>query len=730
MKLFSATTVLLIVVTLLHIDSAQSAGVPLTNTPTDVSSTNAPIVLPEITVVGRAVTNSLTSPSIAAAQGLKKEVPGGFTIQGVDAFHQSRGSNFEDLFQNTPGLVTLSENEVEVSKVFIRGSGVFSEDEPPGVQYLIDGLTLNQGDGEIILEDFDAGSIKYAEVYRGANALQYGGLGLGGAVNFVPFTGYDVGPLNASVEGGSFGFVRGQVSSGGVDGPFDYYISVSGREREGYRQHSEDDTAMLFSDFGYKFSDQLENRFYLVVDQEDRELPGALSKEQMEQNPRQAQGDGTPDGAIAQDWRKEWYYMRLADKLSFKSDDEEANAGIYWWHRQADEPNQFIPDVLLEGTEKFYADDFGALVNSITRGEFLGGENVLTLGVNPTGEVEVDQYYENLNGHTGATTGKDLELSLNAVGFGQVQHYLTQKFSLVTGLQAAYALRHFYDDFNDTADGDQSFLHNYRSLSPKIGAIYDLTEKDQIYANLSRSWQPPSFDEMVDFDTGPDTSQESTFLHPEKAWTAEIGTRGETERFTWELTLYHSWVRDELLDLNNAMDVDIGGVNAAHTYHQGIEAGLETKLLQSIFVKENKGHLADRLTLRQDFTLTDLHFANDPVYGYNRIGGVPTYDYQAQLMYENGRGLYAGPNLSWFIKEYPVDNANLLYAQAPVLLGFRAGCPLGKGFSIFFEAKNLLDQVYASSVDPISSANAFPAPIQVFHPGDPRSFYGGVAYSW
>ena len=66
------------------------------------------------------------------------------------------------------------------------------------MQYIIDGLTLNQGDGEIILEDFDVSTFKYAEVYRGANALQYGGLGLGGAGNLVPFTVHARRPVSVS----------------------------------------------------------------------------------------------------------------------------------------------------------------------------------------------------------------------------------------------------------------------------------------------------------------------------------------------------------------------------------------------------------------------------------------------------------------------------------------------------------------------------------------------------
>jgi iron complex outermembrane receptor protein len=688
-------------------------------------STNLTTVLPPVTVTAPA---SLTSPSFDEAAQKKKEVPGGFTLQGAGAMNQGRSSSLDDFLQNAPGVVMLSENEAEVSKVFIRGSGVYSEDEPAGVQYLIDGLTLNQADGEIIPEDFDVGTIKYSEIYRGANALQYGGLGLGGAVNFVPFTGYDAGPASLRLEGGSFGFFRGQASSGGVDGPFDYYASVSGRHRDGYRDHSEEDTEMLFSDAGYKISDHLEDRFYLIADQTDRQLPGALSWQQLEQNPRQAEPE-----AVAENFRKDWYYLRLADKLAYAAGGETAEAGAYWWHRNAYEPNLYVPDEYYQGIGTFYADDYGALFNSVTRSRMLGEDNVFTIGFNPTAEREADAYFANLNGRQGPLTGADIEWSLNAILYAQNQHYLTEKLSLVTGVQAAYAQRHFYDHYNQTSDGDASADLVYRTFNPKLGLLYELNDQDQIYANVSRSWQPPSFDDMVDFDSGANTSQTLTPLQPQRAWTAEVGARGEAGRWEWDLALYHSWVHDELLDeYDPQTDAEIGGVNIASSYNQGIEAGLEARLWDGIFVKGDKAHYGDRLTLRQDYTLSDLRFDHDPVFGDKRIAGAPVHDYEAQLLYERPNGFYAGPNLHWIATAYPVDNANTLAEPASALVGFKTGMPLGKNVSVFFEARNLLDERYASSVDPISdngaNGGAAGQTAQVFHPGDPRAFYFGLSW--
>ena len=53
--------------------------------------------------------------------------------------NRGRAWNFEDLLQRTPGVFLQTENGAEVSKVSIRGSGILSEDEPLGVQFLLDG---------------------------------------------------------------------------------------------------------------------------------------------------------------------------------------------------------------------------------------------------------------------------------------------------------------------------------------------------------------------------------------------------------------------------------------------------------------------------------------------------------------------------------------------------------------------------------------------------------------
>src|SRR5215813_6892169 len=220
----------------------------------------APAEAEGVTVTGEA-TGSLISVSPEEAARQKTQIPGAFTVKTNGDMELGRASNFEDLLQRTSGVFLQSENGMEVSKISIRGSGITSEDEPLGVMVLMDGLNFNQGDGETILEDLDVATISYAEVFRGASAFKYGALTLGGAINFVPFTGYNVVPFQLRLEGGSYGFFRGDMSGGAVQGQFDEFGAIDFREREGYREHSRENTEIFFADVGYKHSNQVENRF-------------------------------------------------------------------------------------------------------------------------------------------------------------------------------------------------------------------------------------------------------------------------------------------------------------------------------------------------------------------------------------------------------------------------------------------------------------------------------------
>ena len=175
------------------------------------------------------------------------------------------------------------------------------------------------------------------------------------------------------------------------------------------------------------------------------------------------------------------------------------------------------------GIEMFYSDNFGGTLNLVSRHELFGQRNILTIGLSPQFEDEHSQNYENLFGLTGATTARGEGISVNVPVYLEDQFYVAPQLSIIAGAQAIFAERHFIDEFLTDADGNQSNRQNFWGFNPKLGAIYEINRQIQAFMNFSRSWQPPSLDNLVEFTEGPNSSVVLTPLKPQHAWTIELG---------------------------------------------------------------------------------------------------------------------------------------------------------------------------------------------------------------
>ncbi|HEX4086949.1 MAG TPA: TonB-dependent receptor [Chthoniobacteraceae bacterium] len=670
--------------------------------------------MPEVTVTGSGGT--LLSPDFESAKAAIQQYPGAVTAVSSAHFNTSRGAYLEDFIPYTPGVIIESGQGSEDTEVSVRGSGVQSDDIA-GVEILLDGMAINQGDGEAFLQDLDLHSVKYAEVYKGADALRYGGITLGGAVNLVTKTGEDAPPLEAWGTAGSFGLYEEGVVSGWHDGALDAFLSLSNHSLDGFRDHSQENDQKLFLSLGAQLGPSAENRLYLFMGRVDQNNPSSLTKEEMNANPTQ-----TDPESVAQDWDTTWSYFKLADRFAVKGDDWKFQIGGYYNHRDQLQRQEYDDDEPL-GIVRFYSDDFGGDMAFETTAELMGQRNRFVIGVLPTFESEADTSYENLDGNAGSIISADKTFAANVVVYTENQHYFTDSLSLLTGLQYVYAQRAYWDRLALPADGNQTNYEDWQGVNPKIGALYEWAGHDQAYLNVSRSFEPPSFDESLE--TADDGDQLFNRLNAQKAITLEAGTRGKWGPFSWDVAAYRSWVEDELLDLTDGHGNPLGTVNASRVHHEGFEAGVETELAHGLLAH---GAAEDRITLEQTFTISDFHFAHDPVYGDNRIAGTPVDFYKAELRYEHPCGFYCGPNVEWNVVKYPVDEANSLFADPYALLGFRMGYQAPAGWDIYLEAKNLTDQIYAATIEPVGDARIEGS--DSFNPGNGRSFYGGISWSW
>lgn len=138
-------------------------------------------------------------------------------------------------------------------RLSIRGSGISQAFAVKGLRYLRYGLPISEADGDFHSQAIEPLTLRHIEIYRGANALEYGATNLGGAVNLVTHTGYTADPLKLRLEAGNDGHLRPQISGGQVlDQGWDYYASVSGSYLDGFRDQSETDSTRVYGNLGQR----------------------------------------------------------------------------------------------------------------------------------------------------------------------------------------------------------------------------------------------------------------------------------------------------------------------------------------------------------------------------------------------------------------------------------------------------------------------------------------------
>lgn len=679
-----------------------------------VPSSKPPTELKELVITADPDSPSLTVPGLQTRkEQLAKTVPGGVAVVDAEQYKTGRAATLKDALDFAPGVLVQSRFGAEEARIAIRGSGIQRTFHGRGLWLMQDGMPLNLADGSFDMQAVEPMTAQYTEVHRGANALQYGAATLGGAINFISNTGHSASPFQARFETGSFNTRRAQISSGFVSGNTDVYASITASHTDGFRDWSEQESLRIFANIGTKISPNLENRFYITYVESLSQLPGNLTKAQMENNPQQANATN-----LAGRQRRDYRLFRLADKLTCSDGDQSLTLSTFWSWKDLDHPIFQVIDQL--------SNDLGFDLRYDHRGSLAGMRNDFSIGTSFMYGLTQDQRFQNTNGQRGVKVA-DYELqAINWTLYFNDRLYLTDHLSALFGAQVMYASR----DLNEQTlfPGPGPFLPNLADnsdrleawgFSPKFGLIYEFDPLTQIYFNASRSFEPPTFGEAT-----PIGAAGIVPLLPQSATTLEIGTRGQRDRISWDFSYYYAWVDRELLTLG-VPPLPANTINAGKTVHQGIELGFSVDVLRNITTANDKRF--DRLVFRNNFFWNNFRFQNDPTYGDRLLPGYAPFYYRGEMMFEHPCGFYAGPNVEWSPHKYAADLARTTFADPYALLGFKLGYKTKKGVSFFAEVRNITDENYSPTTGVVANAIASPA---VFLPGDGRAFYAGVEFKW
>lgn len=653
------------------------------------------------------VTGAAASEAQKAEQQLAK-VPGKTAVIDNHEIEQGRASNAEDVLALQPGVFAQATSGSAANKISIRGSGLntFYQGYVLGIKFLFDGLPLT-GPGGTQEDMLDMAGVDHTEVLYGANAFNYSALSLGGAINFVSKTGRTDPGSYARFEAGSYGYRKQVLSTGGVEGNADYYVSLQHNERDGYQDDTANKGQGIVANFGYVFNPKLETRFFLRYREETLSQGNTLTKYQIKHDPK---SNDVPFG------RKKDGTTLLGSKTTYTFDD---NAKL--------EVGLGYNDYPLYNGWRYSAtpQDWRSKDINLTLRYLRTGDTFLGLNSDSTATFSTTRaYLADVKSHSKATGIKQQEANFTGsrdtvFSLGN-ELQLTDDLWLSTGLSFIDIKRKAEIEYTtgvNTTAFPNGVEYQEHDLAPRIGLRYKISPEFELFGNVSRSIDPP-----VTWQLGSTGTPYIRDVRPQKANTVELGIRGAHGIFDGSLTLYRSWVQKELLSVvvrqaTATQDQLIATSNGSGTIHQGIEAGLNALLW------EGQG---DTLTLRQAFTYNDFHYRNDATFGDNELPGLPRQVYQAALEYQQTSGFYAEVNAR-SASSYYVDFANSLHAPSYTLWGAKVGYEApGRKWEVFVDARNLTNERYATASNTAYDARGQDS--ANFYVGDPINVTTGVSY--
>lgn len=647
-------------------------------------------------VVVTANPNPEDPPVVARARQRLSETPGAVAVVSAEAYRDRYAQGLAETLRDVPG-VFAQKKWGDDTRLAIRGSGIGNPNHNRGTLLAQDGVPFNEADGYGDFQQIDPLIARYTEVYKGGNALRFGGALLGGAINFVTPTGKDAAAQNLlRLDGGSYGLLRGHGEAARVIGDWDVFGAATAITANGWREQSDQTAQHVSLNVGRSLGGDNEVRFILSGHNVDQEIPGSLSLDNALNHPKRAN-----PGNIANEYQRNMRSVRgtlqsrwrLADNAVFEG-------GVYAGWKDLDHPIFQVIDQESRNWGAFGRVDFDGSLASRPADLFVGASLRM-------GDLDALQWV-NLKSSRGERRADSAQNAQALDVFAEGRVFVTDELAVVGGGSLGSAKRKFRNNLNHSADR----AITYEWFAPRIGLLWQAPDGAQAFANLTRSVEPPNFSALVQ--TGPFVGFAP--LKAQDAWTAEVGTRGRRGAFTWDVALYRAEIENELLNFIVTQDIPAATFNAGKTVHQGLEAGLDWRM--------------GPVRLRQTYTWSDFKFDGDGVYGDNRLPVVPEHLYRAELRYDHPQGWFVAPSLEWSMADTYVDYANTLKSPGYAVWSLNAGWRGPDGVSLFVEARNLADKRYVSNFSAVTDAGAAGVSTAVFYPGEGRSVFGGVAWAF
>lgn len=651
---------------------------------------------------------SLTADTAEDARRRAEAISGAASVIDAAGLQTQRTQTLADALRLAPGVFAAPRFGDEDLRLSVRGSGIVRTGHGKGVLLIRDGVVVNQPDGNFDAPVFDFASASHITLLRGAAALGAGATTLGGVIEVNSRTGLTHPGARIEASGGSFNMRRAAGQIGGTHGQLDGFFAASAGRSDGYRENAETRSLRLSANAGYRFSDTLETRLYAAYVESDALWPGTLTRAQFEADPRQA-----APVSLARRQATDIEQTFLSSRTVWAPGAHQITAALGWNDRFKYHPTP--GGILEEDSQTWSAALTWSWAEPASRLSVSAGLRHADMDQDATTFAYAGGVNSPQSADKGAVSSDRVRSAANTEAWARAGFEVSDTLTLTASLAAFRTER---DDQPAAGDpgANPAYSRTYEAVMPGVGLIWRAGETWSVFASLARSAEAPSL-----FDLGGNAPLQADGvprLSLQTADTIEAGVRGAAGAARFDVTLYHGRIKGELLRLDAAGALNPPIINADRTLRTGLEAAGEIEVSEALF------GAGPGLTLAGKYDWSWFRFDNDPVYGSNRVAGIPEHAAFGEARLRFSEHVTLTPNLTWRGRTR-TDLANTVSAKASVLFGLGAAFERGP-VRFWIDGRNLTDERWVSAVNVVNQAGANSG---LFFPGDGRSVYAGIALS-
>ncbi|HBH23579.1 MAG TPA: TonB-dependent receptor, partial [Cytophagales bacterium] len=411
---------------------------------------------------------------------------------------------------NTLPGIRFEERSPGSYRISIRGNLLRAPFGVRNVKVYWNDIPYTDPTGNTPMNLMDMNNIGKVETIKGPAGSIYGA-GIGGVLNIYS-EAIRVKPIGVDMgyTAGSYGFQKATVNLNTGNQNSTFSVRFAKQQGDGYRDHTNFDREVINLSGRFFVSEKRTLTAQMLYSNLFYQLPGGLTEEQYDENPRQAR-----PGAAAKNSSIDHQNFMVGLVQNYEWKDKVKNTTAVFYTNGIKE-NPFINNYELEKLSSFGGRSVFKINSRIGQ---------LPMAIATGAEINYGDFHAanhgNVGGYADTLRYEDALKSLQTFAFLQADINLSDKWILNTGASLNY-LRYDIDRLRDVEldtayQIDRTFTTEF---IPRIGIVGKLTASLSVHGSISTGFSPPTTEEVRTSDGAINDD-----LEAEKGINYEVGIR-------------------------------------------------------------------------------------------------------------------------------------------------------------------------------------------------------------